>query len=513
LFVALACAGLAARAPFLSYESGDYVRYVSPWYDTLRSSGVHAFGRPFSDYAPTYLYLLWGATAIPASKLLAIKGLSIAFDFAMAIACVRLARTGGASARLTPFVFLAVLLSPTVILNSSAWGQCDAIYTAALIAGLACFASGRQGWGALAFGVSIAVKAQAVFVLPVLLVLSLRRQTPWRSWLLLPLPYLLSIVLPVLEGRSVVHMLTIYQDQGEKYRQLTLSAPSLYAWLDVRQGFGEPGIVLGGAVILAAAVAAARWARLSRPADLVALSAFFLVLVPFVLPRMHERYFYPADVLTIVYALQRPSRAPVAVLVGGASLACYFPFLFGFEILPVAAAAGMMAGALVILAADVFAFDFVRYGPRLREALATPLTRFAAVGALSTGLFLVIYTGARELMGPFAANALSLGLSMCFNFIANRVFSFRERRSTLRLEVPGYLIAYLIGVLASSVLLWVALSIVPHPPRRIEEVIVLGAGVGATVTRYLLLTRFVYRAPKPRPAMQAATAPGSLPGA
>jgi Gpi18-like mannosyltransferase len=61
---------------------------------------------------------------------------------------------------------------------------------------------------------------------------------------------------------------------------------------------------------------------------IVTASAVFAIGVPFVLPGMHERYFYLADVLTVVLAFYRPRLWFVPLLVQTASLLSYLPFLF-----------------------------------------------------------------------------------------------------------------------------------------------------------------------------------------
>ena len=62
--------------------------------------------------------------------------------------------------------------------------------------------------------------------------------------------------------------------------------------------------------------------------ELIALLATFSVLLmPYVLPKMHERFFFPADVIAIVLAFYRPRLWYVPVIVGGVSLCCYVPYL------------------------------------------------------------------------------------------------------------------------------------------------------------------------------------------
>ena len=48
--------------------------------------------------------------------------------------------------------------------------------------------------------------------------------------------------------------------------------------------------------------------------------------MPFLLPYMHDRYLYLADVLTLAWAFALPCRVPVPVLVQLASLSAYLTY-------------------------------------------------------------------------------------------------------------------------------------------------------------------------------------------
>jgi hypothetical protein len=56
--------------------------------------------------------------------------------------------------------------------------------------------------------------------------------------------------------------------------------------------------------------------------------------MPYVLPKMHDRYFFAADVMAIVYAFFFPRYFFIPILVILTSVFSYGPFLFGVEIVP-----------------------------------------------------------------------------------------------------------------------------------------------------------------------------------
>ena len=74
----------------------------------------------------------------------------------------------------------------------------------------------------------------------------------------------------------------------------------------------DAGFGLTAAFIGAAGVVVLRYRRVMSRASMVVLGATVLVAIPFLLPGMHERYFYLADALLIVAAFYRPSwrRSP-----------------------------------------------------------------------------------------------------------------------------------------------------------------------------------------------------------
>ena len=71
--------------------------------------------------------------------------------------------------------------------------------------------------------------------------------------------------------------------------------------------------------------------------------------MPFTLPGMHERYFFLADVLSVVPAFYRPRLWYVPLLVQTSSLLAYEAYLFHAQSVPLPALAGLMLAALLIV--------------------------------------------------------------------------------------------------------------------------------------------------------------------
>jgi len=67
--------------------------------------------------------------------------------------------------------------------------------------------------------------------------------------------------------------------------------------------------------------------------DTILLDAafIFVLILPFFLPRMHERYFYLAEIFSVIYALIHKNRY-FPLFINLSSFGCYCSYLFGYRI-------------------------------------------------------------------------------------------------------------------------------------------------------------------------------------
>ncbi|MFF5182559.1 glycosyltransferase 87 family protein [Streptomyces sp. NPDC000345] len=337
-------AALSARIFLTPGTSGDYVIFLEPWYRHLSAhGGFRALADPgFSDYNVPYLYLLAALTYLPLPALAGIKWLSVLFDLALAYYTFRIVtRLRPVPSRAGFGAAAVVLFLPTVVTNSGWWGQCDAVYAAFLVGGVHHVLGRRPWWACAFFGIALAFKFQAVFLFPFLLVLVLVGRVPWRSLLAVPGAYLALDVPALLLGADPWRLLTVYARQTDTYQLLSLQAPSVYEFVSVPGDTGPvrtAGVLAAGVLVsllTGLAVWSLRRGRSGAPdaapgapgltdTHVVLLAACSAIVVPFLLPSMHERYFYVADVLSVVAAFVLPRRLwYVPVLVQLASFGSY----------------------------------------------------------------------------------------------------------------------------------------------------------------------------------------------
>jgi Gpi18-like mannosyltransferase len=106
---------------------------------------------------------------------------------------------------------------------------------------------------------------------------------------------------------------------------------------------------------LAYALAVYRSRTRMTPSLLLELALVSVMMLPFFLPKMHERYFYVADVLSIILVFYVPRLFFVPLSMITISFFSYQPTLFGVEPVPIGLLALGVFVILIILGRDVLA--------------------------------------------------------------------------------------------------------------------------------------------------------------
>lgn len=352
--------------PLLQWRTSDAEWWFAPWVEHILLHGTQAsLAAPmriavdgadgFANYAPPYLYLLSLSTAASAwlSAFQLVKLVALAGALFCAFCIWHLLRAVAAP-RTALLAAAASLLLPSVMLNGAAWGQTDTIW-AGLAALVVSFAL-RGQWAAmmLAFGAALAFKLQAILIAPFLLHVVLSRRLGLQ-YLPLPLLAYAAMMLPAwIAGRPAWELATVYLEQAGTYRWLSMNAPNPWAFVQYgRLLTYEAGVLLGTAITVLAALALSvltlRWRRL-QGADLLLLAVTVAASMPYLLPKMHDRYFFLADILAYALAVCRPNRGTIAaaLLIQMGSVAAYASHLL--DLAPAKYGGALLIGlALLIL--------------------------------------------------------------------------------------------------------------------------------------------------------------------
>ena len=330
--ILLTVAAFSLRGYCLDYETLDYQNFLSRWVAFYRDNlGFRSISYPLGNYNIPYLYFLCFFSYLPIRDLYLIKLLSILFDVVLAFAAMKLLGLCAESKRMRLACFFTVLFLPTVVLNGALWGQCDSIYVALALLGLWLGLEDRPVLSVLCFSLSFGFKLQAVFIMPVMAVLWFRGNYRFWHFALFPAFYVLLVLPAVALGKPFVETLTLYSSQtGSIGSGLNYNSPSIYAFFwrspETRDA-ANLGIVGAFTYMLMMLIFCfLRRNRLSERAVLTA-ALLFAVGIPFLLPHMHERYFFGADVLSVILAFCCVLGIPAALLTQFASLLGYHAYL------------------------------------------------------------------------------------------------------------------------------------------------------------------------------------------
>ena len=182
------------------------------------------------------------------------------------------------------------------------------------------------------YGIALAFKLQAIFFLPVLCLLLLEEKQ-LKLWHFLIIPAVnFAIYLPAWAlGKPLQQFFDAYLIQVTQYSDLVRRFPSLWHWLNQ-----PPPWMQNLALVIALGTIGVfylynlyRKNKLTAPAFLIQTSMLTVMLCALLLPTMHERYMYMADLLAAIYLVFQPRKFFIPLAIWAASLVGYLDVLFG----------------------------------------------------------------------------------------------------------------------------------------------------------------------------------------
>ena len=132
--------------------------------------------------------------------------------------------------------------------------------------------------------------------------------------------------------------------------------------------------------------------------------------------------------------------------------------------------------------------------PGVPAGMTKQIVRFAAIGALSTLAYLLLFLVLHPAMGAQPANFLALALTAVANTAANRRFTFgvRERAGAARHQLQGFGV-FLLGLAITSGALALLQATAPSAGRLLEVSVLVAANLVATVLRFLLMRGWIFK--------------------
>ena len=286
------------RAYFLYYKTWDYKDFLTKWVDFFRThGGFKGLKYSVGNYNIPYLYFLALFSYSSISDLYLIKLLSTFFDIVLAYAAMMLVRKSGKSAYQSSLCFFLVLFLPTVMLNSAVWAQCDSIFVSLALLGLELALpdqenkkNGHPVLSMIFIALSFGFKLQAVFIMPIWLVLWIWKKYKWYLFGVFPLTYFILILPAVLLGRPLKDAILLYADQANTVGDaLNYTAPSLTALMKNTDSVETISIVLifcAFAAMAAVLTVGILYCRKLTNSIFLKLSVLMVLVIPFMLPQL-----------------------------------------------------------------------------------------------------------------------------------------------------------------------------------------------------------------------------------
>lgn len=335
LFIAVA---VGIRIYNFEYISGDYWNFLRVWMsEIIVRGGWSSLAVGIGDYSVPYVFLLTGLSYITNNWLHGIKYISIAFDLIMAfgVGAWYYLNTPKKTTRDKDamLIVLIVLFTPTVYMNSALWAQSDSIYTAFIVWSLVALSLGKYNVSLITYGIAFAFKLQSIFILPLyILVFFFNHPKKLYMFAWIPVIYYITALPALIAGRSFMDVTMIYFRQTGTYGSMTLNMPNLYQWFPSNFAVFAPYAISLFVLAMASMFFHILNSHYRIKKNIVILLALWSVLVTvYLLPAMHERYLYIADVLAVLYYFVERKNGWITIATIAISTLAYFPFLFGFH--------------------------------------------------------------------------------------------------------------------------------------------------------------------------------------
>ena len=326
--------GVLIRLSLRKIVSSDATYFLLPWYKKIAMNGLY---EQVGDYNLLYQFLIWVMTKLPLPPLYAYKALSCAGDVLLSVGAALWAGQIAEENKLwkSIWTYTAVMLCPIVFINSAAWAQCDAIFTAFAIWGLYFLEKERYNWAIISLGMSFAFKLHAVFILPVyLFVYFSRRKFSILRFSLVPV-VMIAISSPMLFwGRNLMDTFRIYYQQTSTYPGMAHNYPSFWVLLCNPDSVSQYNNLKIAAILFVFCILAAImvwWIRenyATTGKNLLIMAFLLSYTCVLFLPAMHERYGFLYEMCAILLAVMIPKTIPLCIGLLLVSLNAYSVFLF-----------------------------------------------------------------------------------------------------------------------------------------------------------------------------------------
>ena len=357
--------GCSIRYALRNVVAGDYKMFFEPWVATLREAGGGFQGLSaefeYVDYTTPYLLILSFISICPFfNTLILMKMVSVFFDFVAAIAVGFIVYEMTDKKQSGYMAYAVMLFVPTIVANGAMWAQCDIIFTSFVMLSLLFMLKDKPRVSLIFYGIAFAFKLQTLFIAPLYVLLWVKKKMKIQHFLWLPIMYFIGIIPSWIAGKNLWELLTVYlfQANGEMdIYKLSHKFPNVYQIIGTDsflREYADAGIYFTLAVLMVLMYYIARKNFTFTKDLIIRMGMFFVMVVVFFLPHMHERYGILADVLSVIVAFSNPRKFYVPLIAIGCSFAGYTMYLAQQTVIPLSVYAILYAGLMIDLGIGIY---------------------------------------------------------------------------------------------------------------------------------------------------------------
>lgn len=357
--------GCSIRYALRNVVAGDYKMFFEPWVATLREAGGGFQGLSaefeYVDYTTPYLLILSFISICPFfNTLILMKMVSVFFDFVAAIAVGFIVYEMTDKKQSGYMAYAVMLFVPTIVANGAMWAQCDIIFTSFVMLSLLFMLKDKPRVSLIFYGIAFAFKLQTLFIAPLYVLLWVKKKMKIQHFLWLPIMYFIGIIPSWIAGKNLWELLTVYlfQANGEMdIYKLSHKFPNVYQIIGTDsflREYADAGIYFTLAVLMVLMYYIAQKNFTFTKDLIIRTGMFFVMVVVFFLPHMHERYGILADVLSVIVAFSNPRKFYVPLIAVGCSFAGYTMYLAQQTVIPLSVYAILYAGLMIDLGIGIY---------------------------------------------------------------------------------------------------------------------------------------------------------------
>lgn len=343
-------------APFCDL-SPDYNTYYKEWVNQYRNVGFwNGLGQTIGDYYVPMNILYGIASLFPFEPWVLISFFSCLFEYIGVYFLYKIAVFLGTGKVKAAYAAVLVLFIPCSIFDSALWKQCDSIYVCFAVISIYYLLKNKYNAALIFLGISLSFKLQAIFLLPLFVVVYLiKKNYSILSFLWLPIVYLVAGLPSVFAGRGIkatylTYLLQTQEGTTESYGMNSFF-PNIYA-LGLDNYYDElaiPAILITIVVLGLIILLVIRNKQLFDGKMLISTAIWMAWTCCMFLPGMHERYDYLILVLMVAaaFVIEKKYFVPM-IVINFCSLITYTITLFKTETVPLEVVAVIYIGAYVL---------------------------------------------------------------------------------------------------------------------------------------------------------------------